>query len=177
MIGYDTGILSDEHAPAWPYKEEYEAWMDSWKTTVDPTSWLRDSVVWYSREITRRLGAVQFQDAVDRLGYGNRDISGDPGKNNGLTKAWISSSLQISPAEETAFLRKLLLRQLPVSRPAMDRTVAIVPQFPLPDGWMVHAKTVTGLQPRADGKIDQDRHFGWFVGWVQKDERTFAFAS
>jgi beta-lactamase class D len=176
VIGYDAGILTDEHAPAWPYREEYEAFLESWKKTVDPTSWLRDSVVWYSREITHRLGIERFQHEVDHLDYGNRDLSGDPGKNNGLTNAWLSSSLQISPTEQVVFLRKLLHHQLPVSPQAVDRTMAIMPQFPLPDGWTVHGKTGNGYQVGADGKVDRDRQFGWFVGWAQKSERQVVFA-
>jgi beta-lactamase class D len=176
VIGYDSGILVDAHAPAWPYKPEYDAWIDSWKTTIDPTSWLRDSVVWYSRELTRRLGAARFQDYVDRLDYGNRDLSGDPGRNNGLTNAWLSGSLQISPAEQVAFLRQLLARRLPVSPQALDRTMAILPQFQLPDGWTIYGKTGSGFQPGPDAKPDRDRQFGWFVGWAQKADRRVVFA-
>jgi beta-lactamase class D len=176
LMGYDAGILADAHAPAWPYQEEYAAWMDSWKTTIDPTSWQRESVVWYSREITRRLGADRFQRYVDLLDYGNRDLSGDPGQNNGLSRSWISSSLKISPIEEAAFLRGLLNQKLPVAHQAVDKTIAIIPQFPLPDGWTAHGKTGTGFRPGADGKLDRDRQFGWFVGWVQKTDRRLIFA-
>jgi len=176
VMGYDAGILTGPHAPAWPYKAEYQAWMDSWKTTVDPTSWLRDSVVWYSRQVTQRLGPGGFQRGVDRLAYGNRDVSGDPGKHNGLTSAWLSSSLQISPAEQVAFLRKLLSRQLPVSGAAQDRTLAIMPRYPLANGWTVYGKTGTGFQTDAAGAIERDRQFGWFVGWAQKGERRIVFA-
>jgi beta-lactamase class D len=177
VIGYDAGVLSDAHTPAWPYKEEYAAWVDSWKTTIDPTSWQRESVVWYSREITRRLGAERFQRYVDLFDYGNRDLSGDPGQNNGLSKSWISSSLKISPREEAAFLRKFLNKELPVAREAVDRTIAIVPQYPLPDAWTAHGKTGAGFQSAADGKLDRDRQFGWFVGWAQKDDRRLIFAT
>ncbi|MGO9674745.1 MAG: class D beta-lactamase [Methylocella sp.] len=176
LMGYDAGILRDAHAPAWPYKPEYEAWMESWKTTIDPASWLLYSVVWYSREITRQLGSERFQRYVDSLDYGNRDLSGDPGENNGLANAWLSSSLKISPLEQTAFLRRLLNRQLPVSKEAMDRTEAILPQFPLADGWTAYGKTGTGFQPGPDGAPDRYRQFGWFVGWAQKGARRVVFA-
>lgn len=176
VMGYEAKILGDAHAPAWPYRPEYEAWMDSWKTTVDPTSWLRDSAVWYSREITRRLGATRLQAGVDRLNYGNRNLAGDPGKHNGLTSAWLSSSLKISPAEQVAFLRSLLNHRLPVSKAAMDRTAEIIPQYPLPGGWAVHGKTGTGFQRALDGELNRDRQFGWFVGWAEKGPRRFVFA-
>ncbi|HXP96831.1 MAG TPA: class D beta-lactamase [Telmatospirillum sp.] len=176
VMGYDAGLLHDAHTPAWPYQDDYEAWMESWKNTIDPTSWLRESVVWYSREITRRLGSDRFQQYVDRLDYGNRDLSGDPGRNNGLANAWLSSSLAISPAEEITFLRNLLTDQLPVSNLALARTISILPRFPLPNGWTAHGKTGTGFQPGTDGQPDRDRQFGWFVGWAQKGERRVAFA-
>jgi beta-lactamase class D len=176
VMGYDADILSDAHAPAWPYKEEYAAWRESWKTTIDPTSWLRESVVWYSREITRRLGAERFKDYADRFDYGNRDLSGDPGQSNGLSNAWLSSSLQISPVEQVAFIRKLLSHQLPASERALDQTIAILPQFTLADGWTAHGKTGTGFQVGPDSKPDRDRQFGWFVGWAQKAEYKVVFA-
>jgi beta-lactamase class D len=176
LMGFDAGILRDAHEPAWPYKPEYGPAMSNWGSVVDPTGWLRDSVVWYSREITRRLGAARFQSFIDGLDYGNRDLSGDPGENNGLTNAWLSSSLKISPLEQTAFLRRLLGRQLPVSKAAMEQTEAIMPQFPLAGGWTVYGKTGTGFQPGPDGKPDRDRQFGWFVGWAQKGARRVVFA-
>jgi beta-lactamase class D len=176
LMGYDAGILSEAHAPAWPYRPEYGHAMANWGNIVDPTGWLRDSVVGYWREITRRLGAARFQRYVDDLNYGNRDLSGDPGENNGLANAWLGSSLKISPLEQTAFLRRLLSSQLLVSKEAMDRTEAIMPQFPLPDGWTAYGKTGTGFQPGPQGAPDRERQFGWFVGWAQKGARRVVFA-
>ncbi|MBY6241442.1 class D beta-lactamase [Methylosinus sp. Sm6] len=172
LIGYEAGLLVDAHAPALPYKEGYAAWRESWKTTIDPTGWLRESVVWYSQELTKSLGAARFREAVDRLDYGNRDVSGDPGRANGLTRAWISSSLAISPAEQIAFLRGLLAYRLPFSQRAIDQTVAIMPSFPLADGWIARGKTGTGTPTGARA----DRQFGWFVGWADKAGDKIVFA-
>jgi beta-lactamase class D len=181
LMGYDSGILVDENSPAWPYRAEYRAWNEAWKTTVTPRPWLRDSVVWYSQALTRALGAERFRRYVDGFGYGNRDLSGDRRKGdgltgNGLTHAWLSSSLQISPLEQVDFLRRLLKRELPVSARAHAITLAIMPAFPLPDGWTAYGKTGAGYQPSADGSPDRDRQFGWFVGWARKGERTILFA-
>jgi beta-lactamase class D len=176
ITGYDAGALVDEHTPAWPYKPEYEAWRDSWKATIDPSSWLRESVVWYSQELTKRLGFARFKEAVDRLRYGNRDVTGDPGRNNGLTNAWLSSSLAISPTEQIAFLRKLLAHGLPFSKMAIDRTLVIMPTFPLADGWVARGKTGNDFLRKPDGERDRDRQFGWFVGWAEKNGRKLVFA-
>jgi len=175
LIGYEAGLLIDAHSPALPYKEKYAAWRESWKTTIDPTSWLSESVVWYSQELAERLGAAGFSEAIERLGYGNRDVSGDPGRNNGLTHAWLSSSLAISPDEQVAFLRRLLDYRLPFSRRAIDQTVAIIPSFRLADGGLARGKTGTGTPTGPHGP-SADRQFGWFVGWAEKGGRKILFA-
>jgi beta-lactamase class D len=175
LMGYDAGLLTSEDAPAWPYRPEYKAWNDAWKKTITPRPWLRDSVVWYSQALTRTMGAKRFKDYVGAFEYGNRDLSGDPGKANGLTNAWLSSSLQISPVEQVAFLRRLLKRELPVSAQARDMTMAIMPAF-ASEGWAVRGKTGSGFQRGQDGKPDRSRQFGWFVGWAERGNRTVVLA-
>jgi len=175
LIGFDSGILVDADQPAWPYRQEYQTWNDAWKQTTTPQTWLRDSVVWYSQVLTRRLGAARLQEYIDKLAYANRDLSGEPGRNNGLTTAWLSSSLRISATEQVEFLRKLARGQLPVSRAAVDRTMAIMPAAAT-GGWRVSGKTGTGFQRRADGTNDPDRQVGWFVGWATREGRTVVFA-
>ncbi len=177
VMGYDAGILTGEDKPAVPYKPEYKSWNEAWKKTTTPRSWLKVSVLWYSLVVTGELGTPRFKRYVDAFDYGNRDVSGDKGKNNGLTRSWLSaSSLQISPVEQIAFLTRLLKRELPVSKKAHDTTLAIMPTFPLPDGWTAYGKTGTGFQPTRNGAFDRNRQFGWFVGWAQKGERKVLFA-
>lgn len=176
LMGFDAGLLTDEDEPAWPYRPEYKSWNEAWKRTTTPRSWLRDSVLWYSIVLTGKLGPKRFAGYVDAFGYGNRDVSGDRGKSNGLSRSWLSaSSLQISPVEQIDFLGRLLKRQLPVSKKAFDMTLATMPLYLLPDGWTVYGKTGTGFQPLPNGAFDRTRQFGWFVGWAQKGNRTVLF--
>lgn len=139
LIGYDAGILGDEHTPSWNYKPEFNA-VKRDRKTVDPTIWERDSIIWYSREITRRLGAGRFAGYVTKFGYGNMDVSGNAGKNDSLTRSWVNSSLEISPVEQTDFLRRLLAGEMPVSARAHNMTKAIIPTFQA-GGWTVQGKT------------------------------------
>ncbi len=176
LIGFETGLLTGPHDPVWRYDGSFKAPKRDHKD-VDPVIWERDSVVWFSRELVKRLaardGAGAFGAWVARLNYGNQDVSGDPGKNNGLTNAWLSSSLKISPEEQAAFVRRLLRDDLPASAQAIGKTRAIIPEFAAEGGWTLHGKTGSSeVAKTADGRQDH----GWFVGWAQKDGRTLAFA-
>ena len=143
---------------------------------TDPTSWIKNSVVWYSQQITQSLGEERFQNYVSAFRYGNEDVSGDPGKHDGLTRAWLSSSLKISPLEQVAFLGKLVNGKLPVSANALELTSRITLVGTLDNGWVVHGKTGTGSPVLADGTHDEDHDYGWFVGWSSMGSRTIVFA-
>ena len=176
LMGYDSGILRDEHAPALSFKPGYAGDIPSWRAETDPTSWLKNSVLWYAQQVTAQLGEARLQSYVTRFGYGNRDVSGDPGKDNGLTMSWVASSLKISPVEQVAFLRKMLNRRLPVSANALDMTARIMPRVMLANGWEVHGKTGTASPVLPNGKDDEMHQYGWYVGWAKKGQRTVVFA-
>jgi beta-lactamase class D len=174
LMGYDSGFLVDEHSPALPFREGYPDWMPSWKTTTDPTAWIKNSVVWYSQQVTKSLGEARFRRYAAAFHYGNEDVSGDPEKHNGLERAWLSSSLKISPLEQLGFLEKIVTRRLPVTVHAYDMTGRIT-AMGVHDGWDLHGKTGTEAPFRADGSQDWDHAFGWFVGWATKGDRTVVF--
>lgn len=176
LMGYDAGILKDLHDPALPFREGYPDWREAWKQTTDPTHWMKESVVWYSQVITRDLGPERFRGYVEAFGYGNEDVSGDPGADNGLTNSWLSSSLRISPMGELAFLGKVVRHELPVSDRAYEMTAALMDYGVSPGGWRIHGKTGAGLPVAADGAKVRGKPYGWFVGWATKGERTVTFA-
>ncbi|MCF8482788.1 MAG: class D beta-lactamase [Rhodospirillum sp.] len=176
LMGYDAGFLKDEAAPELPFKEGYVDWRESWRQPTGPARWIRESVVWYSQRIMETLGRDRVQAYVDTFHYGNRNLSGDPGKDNGLTTAWLSSSLKISPMEQVAFLRAVVGRTLPLGDRAYDMTARITDLGTRPSGWWIHGKTGSGLPRNPDGTLQFGHAYGWFVGWAEREGRTVVFA-
>lgn len=172
VIGYDKNILHSKHDPVWQWKPDMVA-RERDKVAVDPALWLEQSVIWYSREITRMLGQKQFSEAVTALDYGNNDVSGTAGKQDGLTHSWIDSSLQISADEQVQFLNKLVHETLPVSKQAQQKTKAAMPVFMSEKGWKVTGKTGATQLHKSKGT----QRLGWFVGWAEKDGRQLIFAN
>ena len=175
-MGYDAGILQDAHAPVWDYQPSYPDWGgDDWRKPVDPTHWIKYSVFWYSQQIGEKLGLARLQQYTTAFGYGNQDVSGHPGKNNGTQGAWHVSSLRVSPLEQLDFLRRLARRQLPVKPQAYDMAEILFDAGVDADGWKIHGKTGTG-SPGSFGDYDREHAYGWYVGWARKNGRELVFA-
>tara|TARA_R110002124_G_scaffold10096_8_gene50926 strand:- start:27688 stop:28494 length:807 start_codon:yes stop_codon:yes gene_type:complete len=175
VMGFETGILKDSHTPSWHWQPGIAA-PERDRKSVDPTIWERDSVLWYSRELVQRMGAETFGALVARIDYGNRDVAGTAGKDNGMTHAWLGASLTISPEEQVQFVRGLVLGQLPVSAGAQAGARAALPSFPAGDGWVLTGKTGSGWVTDAQGNYAKDRSLGWFIGWAERGDDRVAFA-
>lgn len=169
LMGYDSGVLHDLHTPKLPFKPGYVDWVEAWRSDTDPAYWMQKSVVWYSQQVTRQVGAQRFGAYVQRFGYGNADVAGDAGQQNGLSNAWLNSSLRISPDEQIGFLRRMLGRELGVSERAYAMTAQLLKGPLLANGWQVYGKTGSAAPEHGPA-------FGWYVGWAEKDGRTIAFA-
>lgn len=177
LIGFETGFLTDTQTPVFTPQDGDPDWGGAaWQQPTTPERWLKYSVVWYSQRITRALGADVLRDHALAYGYGNGDFSGDAGFDNGLERAWIASSLKVSPREQVAFLRGLVADTLPATPRAMALTRETVETRKV-DGWQVKGKTGTAFPRRADRSFDRAAGWGWFVGWAQKGERTMVFAT
>ena len=127
------------------------------------------------RSRSAKLGLARLQQYTTAFGYGNQDVSGHPGKNNGTRGAWHVSSLRISPLEQLDFLRRLARRQLPVKPQAYDMAEILFDAGVDADGWKIHGKTGTG-SPGSFGDYDREHAYGWYVGWARKNGRELVFA-
>lgn len=167
VMAYDAGILESADAPVLGFRPGDPDWGGAnWKRDTDPADWMQYSVLWYSQRITATMGADALTRYARSFGYGNADFSGDQGFDNGLERAWVSSSLQISPRELAAFLRALVLDELPVTRQAMAHARDLV-EVRQVGNWRFHGKTGSAYPRRADRSFDYARGWGWYVGWAE----------
>ncbi len=168
LMGFDAKILESKDAPKWEFDEKYEKNFQSWYSRKlgekfqwcqahTPQTFMKNSVVWYSHLITQQLGVEKFQQYVTKLNYGNQDVSGTPGQDDGLLNSWLGTSLKISPREQIELIENLLAGNLNVSKDAQQKTREILYREEW-NGWKLYGKTGGG----SGGT-------GWFVGWIEKD--------
>ncbi len=182
LMGFDSGILIDKDTPKWPFKPEYENNFQNWYTTEagkrygwhqehTPETYIAKSVVWFSHQITERLEKKQFQDYVHRLNYGNKDVSGTPGQDDGLLNSWLETSLKISPQEQVELLEKMVNCELDLCKDAQEKTKEIMAkkdednQIIQWERWKLYGKTGGGTGCHR-----------WFIGWVELGNEKIIFA-
>lgn len=173
LMGYDAGILQDEQTPTWHFQEGYDDFLESWKQSQTPQTWMNSSCIWFSKIIALQLGRETIEQYLSSFEYGNQDFSSGmipPGSNN---PAWVSSSLKISPKEQVAFIQKMIQMKLPVSSNAFQITKNLLFKEEISQGWKLFGKTGLGSTVDKDGKNLQVR---WFIGWVENSQNFFPFA-
>lgn len=170
LMGFDSGIFESPTSPSFPFKSEYSAGINVCKGDHNAKTWMRDSCVWFSQVLTSKLGMEKFRDYVTKFNYGNKDVSGDPGKNNGLKLSWLNSSIRITPDEQIQFIQSMIDKKLPVSARAFEMTKKILFIQELSGGWNLYGKT-------GNGRYKEELQQGWFVGWIEKGERKLVFVN
>jgi len=157
VIRYDSArhpiaseLLNEEPFKHWPH--------DQTMTTA-----FRYSVVWYYQEIAKKIGTVRMQRYADSLSYGNEDIS------SGIDHFWLSGSLKISADEQVELITKLVNNQLPGFSTKTQEKVKGIMLRESTERYRLYGKT-------GGGTIAPDAAIGWYVGFVQKDSTTYAFA-
>lgn len=161
LIGLETNVLQDENTTFKWDGTKYP--IESWNKDQTLQSAVSNSVVWYFQEVASKVGQERIQSYINKINYGNRDISG------GITKFWLQSSLKISPREQVDMLRNLYNNKLPFSARSVDivKKILILSNS---NGIVLSGKT-------GSGTFDKKGVNGWFVGYVERDGNVFFFAT
>ena len=111
LIALENGIFEPEDSTRDWSGEIF--WNEDWNKDIDFTEAFRTSCVWYYRQVIDDIGKDMMQKELDKLQYGNCDISDWEGRlntnnnNRALTGFWLESSLMISPKEQVEVMERI----------------------------------------------------------------------
>lgn len=169
LMSFDQGLICQNTKFTW---DKINRELKFWNQDQTPKTWLQNSVVWVSQKLTLELGYNLINTYLEKFNYGNKDFSGDKYKQNGLQKAWLESSLRISPLEQLDFLKNLLNYKIPVSRQAIENTIDNLYILTSNKNWKLYGKTGSGKNNNQKYDwIDK----GWFIGFLKKDNKAYIF--
>ena len=158
-MAFERKILDERRIFVWDGKVQERRACNRNQTA---RSWMVDSVVWVTQQLTRELGKSTVQGYLAQFDYGNQDMSG------GLEQAWLMGTLTISAREQVHFLRALWRNQLPLSPVAMASTRALIA---VEHRWTDRLDGKTGT-----GWVGENRQLGWFVGHLRHAGTDYVFA-
>lgn len=161
LVGLEEGIIEDENMIIPWNKERYP--FEEWNKDQNLKTAMRYSVNWYYEEVSSKIGHRDMKKYVDNMKYGNKVVS------DNMTGSWNESSLKISPIEQIVFLRDFYEYKLPFSKENVDRVKDAIKVSKNSNG-QLSGKTGTAM-------IDNKNINGWFVGYVEKDDNIYFFAT
>ena len=172
-IAMEQGTLKPEDSTrAWSGEV---FWNEDWNRDVDFREAFRTSCVWYFRQVIDDIGKERMQEELEKLRYGNCDISDWEGRlntnnsNRALTGFWIESSLKISPKEQTEVMERIFGSGSDISEEIQNelKQVMLVPEQG-ESGVSIYGKTGMGKEKGA--VVD-----AWFTGFAEREEGPVYF--
>lgn len=163
LMGLEHGVIDLENSLRTWDGEAY--WNQDWNRDTTLLEAFRSSCIWYFREVIDELGPETVQTDLDRLEYGNRDISDWAGvlntNNNSmrLRGFWVESSLKISPRQQVEALGRIFGGDL-FSRQATAQVKAVMLTDSGSETLKIYGKT--GMGVRSGRCVD-----AWFVGFYE----------
>ena len=165
LIALENGIIEPENSTRTWSGEIF--WNEDWNKDINFSEAFRTSCVWYFRQVIDDIGKDMMQKELNKLKYGNCDISDWEGRlntnnnNRALTGFWIESSLLISPKEQVQVMERIFGRNSSYSEETQNelRKVMLVSEQDRTD-ISIYGKT--GLGVANDIVVD-----AWFTGFAE----------
>ncbi len=173
LIALENGIIRPEQSTHTWSGEVF--WNENWNHDIDFEEAFRDSCVWYFREIIDEIGQEIMQEELNRLSYGNCDISDWEGRDNtnnnnrALTGFWIESSLAISPKEQTEVMERIFGANSVYRKETLRwlKQVMLAPEQ--------NEKDITIYGKTGMGKMGGILADAWFTGFAESKKGNIYF--
>ncbi len=173
LVALESGIIEPEDSRRTWSGEIF--WNGDWNRDIDFEEAFRTSCVWYYREVINDIGKDRMQEELNRLQYGNCDISDWEGRlntnnnNRALTGFWLESSLLISPIEQVEVMERIFGENSDYPEEIRNelKQVMSVPDQDKKDLFL-YGKTGMG---KAEGIVVD----AWFTGFAERPEGNLYF--
>lgn len=173
LIALEKGIIEpDDSVRTWSGEV---FWNEEWNKDIDFPDAFHASCVWYFRKVIDDIGKDAMQEELNRLQYGNCDISDWKGSlntnnnNPSLTGFWIESSLLISPKEQTEVMERIFGSNTDYSEETLNQLKQVMLLSEQNETEVsVYGKTGMG---KAHGIVVDS----WFTGFADDDDKRIYF--
>ena len=166
LIGLDLGVIKNTKQVLTYDEKSYPKqpwWPSVWKLPhYDLTTAFKFSMVAIYRQLATDIGQQNMISYLDKMHYGNQDIS------SGLDSFWLNGSMKISAVEQINFLQNIYHNNFALNEKAINNLKSIMLAETTPN-YRLYAKT-------GAGKTDDKTMLGWYIGFVENATGVHFFA-
>ncbi|MBC8757115.1 class D beta-lactamase [Kordia sp. YSTF-M3] len=161
IIALETGVVADQNTIfVWNGEKRF---LKSWEEDLTFTQAFQRSCVPCYQEIAREVGVESMNAYLEKFQYGNIQVD-----STNLDSFWLQGNSRITQFQQIDFLTRLYQSKLPISK----RTETIMKDI------MIVKETETyTLRGKTGWSISDGINNGWFVGYVEKEDKIFFFAT
>ena len=161
LIALEEGVISDTNqiikwdGHEWPNKP--------WNQDQTLKTAVKYSCIWVFIGFAEKIGIEKYQNYINALDYGNKNLAGPP------SRFWLAGQFRISANQQIDFLKKFYNYQLPgISRRSIDivKDVIVIDHA---DDYKLSGKTGGGILSDTD-------YIMWLVGYLERDGRVWYYA-
>lgn len=177
LMGLESGVIDPSDSvlkwnnTLYPIKD--------WNQDMDYRQAFKYSSVWYFRRVIDLVSKAYVTDILDKLDYGNQDISHWAG--SGINKDsegnvlpdingfWLESSLLISPRQQTEVMYKIFVK----NQVFREENLELMKETMLIEN---NGSNIKIYGKTGSGKKDDSWSDAWFVGFFEKGNDKTCFA-
>ncbi|MBC2852117.1 class D beta-lactamase [Cetobacterium sp. 8H] len=161
LIGLNVGVVKNVDEPFYKYNGE-KVFLKSWAQDSSLRYAIKVSQVPAYQLLAKKIGLKEMKEEINKLNFGNNQL-GDK-----VDQFWLRGPLKISAIEQCQLLAKLGKGTLHYNE-NIQKQVQDITILENGTGWILHGKTGW-----ATSNIEIP--IGWFVGWIEKDNKIYSFA-
>lgn len=160
IIGLETGVINKETIFKWDGEERAYS---TWEKDLTLKDAFQKSCVPCYQELARKIGVNRMNTYLSKLEFGQMDVN-----ESNIDNFWLIGESNINPFQQIHFLRKFYKNELDISESTSKtmKNILIIDEQP---SYTLSGKTGLGIH---DGG-----NTGWFVGYVEKEEKVYYFAT
>ncbi|MGL4388202.1 MAG: penicillin-binding transpeptidase domain-containing protein [Brevinema sp.] len=156
VIALSEKVVSNIDEVFYKYKGE-NVYLDDWTNNMNLRQAFKSSNVPAYQQLAKKISLTKMNNYITKFEYGNQNIG------TIVNSFWLEGPLMISAVEQTKWLTKLLNGTL-VDQKIVEQIKEISYIEVLKDNWKLY------------GKTGWAKDVGWFVGWIEKDDKLLPFA-
>ncbi len=162
IIGLETGLLKNKHTIfEWNGEQRQFSF---WEKDLTAREAFQSSCIPCYQDFARKIGAERMNTYLTKLKFGDMDVN-----TQNIDEFWLRGNSKITPFQQIDFLERLYFEKLAISKQTNKeiKDILMIEQQP---NYRLSGKT---------GWIasENQKDIGWFVGYVEKGEEVFFFAT